>query len=138
MKYFGKHREDGSFGFFMNPNDCIDPLEITDDQWRDILSSGKEVTLGEDGRIKLIDHRTTDQMKMDTVRQMRNRLFTDEYSWRAEHLERHRKLKKPLKYTDIYAYGRYLEDFTAGRGWWHDMPLGYDAWRQKNSEQGEE
>lgn len=50
--YYGKHKKDGSWGFFLDTEYCTDFVEITDAEHSRLISEqekGKQIIRGDDG-----------------------------------------------------------------------------------------
>lgn len=56
--YYGKHKIDGSYGFFLNADKCLNAVEITEETWRSLMAgqqNGKQIVPDENGAPVLQD-----------------------------------------------------------------------------------
>ena len=67
--FYGKHKTDGSSGFFMNQSDCHEAVEISQEEWKKLLSAqsvGKMIKPNEMGypvSVDPVDTRTYAQKR---------------------------------------------------------------------------
>ena len=67
--FYGKHKKDGSYGFFISKEDCENAFEISKEEWLSLIAAqkeGKEIIPNEDGSPflrEVIDTRTYAQKR---------------------------------------------------------------------------
>lgn len=82
--FYGKHKVDGSFGFFVDTENCTKAVELSDDEYLNLLKAqenGKQIIPGKNGRPTAVDPEsllTADEKKeraAAAVRARRDALF---------------------------------------------------------------
>ena len=56
--FYGKHKIDGSFGFFVDTENCTKAVKLSDDEYLSLLKSqenGKQIIPGKNGRPTAVD-----------------------------------------------------------------------------------
>ncbi len=56
--FYGKHKVDGSFGFFVDTENCTKAVELSDDEYLNLLKAqenGKRIIPGKNGRPTAVD-----------------------------------------------------------------------------------
>lgn len=56
--FYGKHKVDGSFGFFVDTENCTKAVELSDDEYLNLLKAqenGKRIIQGKNGRPTAVD-----------------------------------------------------------------------------------
>lgn len=56
--FYGKHKVDGSFGFFVDTENCTKAVELSDDEYSNLLKAqenGKQIIPGKNGRPTAVD-----------------------------------------------------------------------------------
>ena len=56
--FYGKHKKDGSYGFFMSSDKCLNGIEISDETWQNLMANqknGKKIAPDETGAPVLQD-----------------------------------------------------------------------------------
>lgn len=56
--FYGKHKVDGSFGFFVDTENCTKAVELSDDEYLNLLKAqenGKQIIPGKNGRPTAVD-----------------------------------------------------------------------------------
>lgn len=56
--FYGKHKVDGSFGFFVDTENCTKAVELSDDEYLNLLKdqeNGKQIIPGKNGRPTAVD-----------------------------------------------------------------------------------
>lgn len=114
--YYGKHKKDGSLGFFLDTEYCTDFVEITDAEHSRLISEqekGKQIIRGDDGYPAAVapDSLLTEEEKKEraaeSIRNKRNTLLAETDKFMLTDMYEN---LTPREQKELKDYRQYLRD----------------------------
>ena len=114
--FYGKHKVDGSFGFFVDTENCTKAVELSDDEYLNLLKAqenGKQIIPGKNGRPTAVDpeslltEREKKERAAENIRNKRNTLLAETDKFMLTDMYEN---LTPSEQKELKDYRQYLRD----------------------------
>lgn len=114
--FYGKHKVDGSFGFFVDTENCTKAVELSDDEYLNLLKAqenGKQIIREDDGYPAAVDPESllTEEEKKEraaeSIRNKRNTLLAETDKFMLTDMYEN---LTPREQKELKDYRQYLRD----------------------------